>query len=60
MARNILLRFQEDDELIKLVDRISKKLGSSASALSKTALYFYLSQFDKGGNKADESTTTTN
>jgi len=60
MARNILLRFQEDDELIKLVDRISKKLGSSASALTKTSLYFYCSQFEKGGNKADESTTTTN
>ena len=59
MARNILLRFQEDDELIKLVDRVSKKLGSSASSLTKTALYFYCSQFEKGG-KADEQTTATN
>lgn len=57
--RNILLRFNEQDEIIQLVDKVSKKLGTSASSLTKTALYFYCSQFEKGG-KADEQTITAN
>jgi len=57
--RNILLRFNEQDEIILLVDKVAKKLGTSASALTKTALYFYCSQFEKGG-KADEQTTAPN
>ena len=53
--RNILLRFNEQDELIKLIDRVTKKLGNSASALTKTALYIYCKQFDTGEKQNEPS-----
>jgi len=41
MARNILLRFNENEELIKLIDKTSKKLGVTNSSLTRFALFEY-------------------
>lgn len=37
--RNILLRFEEDDELIIKIDLVSKKLGNTKAGVTKLALY---------------------
>lgn len=41
MARNILLRFNPNESLIKLIDDISQKLGVTGSALARMAIYDY-------------------
>ena len=37
--RNILLRFEEEDELIIKIDEVSRKLGNTGSGVTKLALY---------------------
>ena len=37
--RNILLRFEEDDKLILLIDQVAKKLGNTKSGITKIALF---------------------
>ncbi|MDP3966022.1 MAG: hypothetical protein Q8Q04_00645 [archaeon] len=37
--RNILLRFEEEDELISKIDEVAKKLGNTNSGITKLALF---------------------
>lgn len=54
MARNILLRFKEDDEIIILVERVSQKLKVSYSALTKLALYDFCKKYEVSGNEKEK------
>lgn len=50
--RNILLRFDDQDELIILIDKVRKALRISASDLTKLSLYFYCNQFKEAKNES--------
>jgi hypothetical protein len=50
MKRNILLRFEPEDELIKRVDQVAKKLKNTNSGVTKIALYEFCNKI-LGENK---------
>lgn len=39
MSRNILLRFDANDELIVLIDKVAEKLKNTNAGVTKMALY---------------------
>ncbi len=49
--RAIINRFDSNDELILLVDRVRKKLHISATAITKTALWEYCNKILKEDGK---------
>lgn len=51
MTRNILLRFEANNELILLIDKVAKKLGNTNSGVTKLALWEFVNRvLNKDGN----------
>ena len=55
--RNILLRLEEDDELIQIVDAVSKKLGNTNAGTTKLALYEFCNKILNGEENAKTKNT---
>jgi len=54
--RAIILRFDSNDELILLIDKVKKKLHNPMSAIAKSALWEYCQKIlNENGRKKSES-----